>query len=101
MNIVPIVMEPDDETSKVLCGVNYHKYLLDEDDCVTDLSREEIQKSTSDYCVLLPYKDKSDKEFECLYGVVFNDWEVIESLGNNNLPVLCSKEFAVDVKSIL
>ena len=101
MNMVPIVMEPDDETSKVLCGMNYHKYSLDEDDCVTGLSREEIQKSTSDYCVLLPYKDKGDKEFECLYGVVFNDWEVIDSLGNKNLPVLCSKEFAVDVKSML
>ena len=101
MNMVPIVMEPDDETSKVLCGMNYHKYSLDEDDCVTDLSRVEIQKSTSDYCVLLPYKDKRDKEFECLYGVVFNDWEVIDSLGNKNLPVLCSKEFAVDVKSML
>ena len=42
MNMVPIVMECDDETSKVLCGMNYHKYLLDEDDCVTDLSSEVI-----------------------------------------------------------
>ena len=65
------------------------------------MSREEIQKSTSDYCVLLPYKDKRDKEFECLYGVVFNDWDVIDSLGDKNLLVLCSKEFAVDVKSTL
>ena len=101
MNMVPIVMEQDDETSKVLYGMNYHKYSLDDDDCVTDLSHEEIQKSTSDYCVLLPYKDKRDKEFECLYGVVFNDWDVIDSLGNNNLPVLCPEEFAVDVKSTM
>ena len=42
MNMVPIVMELDDEASKVLCGMNYHKYSLDEDDCVTALSREEI-----------------------------------------------------------
>ena len=45
MNMVPIVIEPDDETSKVLCGMNYHKYSLDDDDCVTGLSCEEIQKA--------------------------------------------------------
>ena len=74
---LPIVMERDDETSKVLCGMNYHKYSLDEDDPVTGLGREEIQIATMDYCVLRPYKDNSDKAFECLYGVVFSDWDVI------------------------
>ena len=101
MNIVPIVMERDEETSKVLCGMNYHKYLLDEDNCVTGLRREEIEDSTSDYCVLLPYNEKKEKDFEFLYGVVFSDWEIIDGVGNKNLPVLCPKEFAVDVKSMI
>ena len=101
MNIVPIFMERDEETSKVLCGMNYHKYLLDEDNCVTGLRREEIEDSTSDYCVLLPYNEKKEKDFEFLYGVVFSDWEIIDSMGNKNVPVLCPKEFAVDVKSMI
>ena len=91
MNILPIVMEQDKETSKVLCGMNYHKYLLDEDNCVTGLSREEIQDSTSDYCVLLPYNEKKEKDFEFLYGVVFSDWEIIDGLGNKKLTGIVSK----------
>ena len=101
INMVPFAMERDDKTSKVLCGMNYHKYSLYEDDCANDLSCEEIKKSVLDYCILLPYKDKKDKEFECLYGVVFKDWDVIDSLGNKTLPILSSKEFAVGVTSTL
>ena len=99
MNIVPIVMEREDETSKVLCGMSYHKYSLDEDNCVTGLSRQDLKNGTSDYCVLLPYKEQS-KEFELLYGIVFSDWDIIDSMGDKNLPVLCPKEFSVDVKSM-
>lgn len=56
LSIVPIAMEREEETSKVLCGMNYHKYSLDEDNCVDGMSREDLKNGTSDYCVLLPYK---------------------------------------------
>ena len=51
--------------------------------------------------MLLPYNKKKEKDFEFLYGEVFSDWEIIDSMGNKNLPVLCPKEFAVDVKSMI
>ena len=100
LSIVPIAMEREEETSKVLCGMNYHKYSLDEDNCVHGMSREDLKNGTSDYCVLLPYKENK-KDFESLYGVVFSDWETIDSMGNKNLPVLCPREFVEDVKSML
>ena len=99
LTIVPIVMDREEETSKVLCGMNYHKYSLDEDNCVGGLSRQDLKNGTSDYCVLLPYKENK-KDFELLYGIVFSDWETIDSMGNKNLPVLCETEFAEDVKSM-
>ena len=74
INIESIVTEQDNKTSKVMYGMIYHNYLLDEDNCVTGLRREEIQDSTSDYCVLLPYNEKKEKYLEFLYGVVFSDW---------------------------
>ena len=41
MNIVSIVMERDEETSKVLCGINYHKYFLAEGDIEEDKGQKE------------------------------------------------------------
>ena len=49
--------------------------------------------------MLLPYKENK-KGFDFLYGIVFSDWETIDSMGHKNLPVLCETEFAEDMKSI-
>ena len=67
-------------TGKVLCGMSYHKYsggTSPDDDC----SREDIKDAAAGYCVLLPYREKSKTKFECLYGAVFSNWDVIDSSG--------------------
>ena len=46
-------------------------------ECVTDLTRQELDVLTSDYCLLFPYRE-STKPFESLYGVVFSDWDFID-----------------------
>ena len=100
INIVPIIIDQSEKTSKLLCGMSYHRYSLAENECVLGLSCEELAGHASDYCLLLPYRDNSKDEFECLYGIVFSDWEVIDDKGNKKLPVLCTAEFAVDAMSL-
>ena len=61
LTIVPIVMDREEETSKVLCGVNYHSDSLEKDNCVGGLSQRDTKNGTPDYCVLLPYtENKTD-----------------------------------------
>ena len=79
--------------------MSYHKYSGGKSD-LGNLSREEIEDAAAGYCVLLPYREKSKTKFECLYGAVFSNWNVIDSSGEKNLPVLCPREFAINAKSL-
>ena len=100
ISIVPVISDMSQE-SKLLCGLSYHGYRLgEEDDCIYDLTREELGELISDYCLLLPYRDESKKDFEKLYGIVFSDWDVIDMHGQKNLPQLCSQEFALDAMAL-
>ena len=76
--------------------MSYHRYSLAEKECVLGLTCEELASHASAHCLLLPYMDNSIDEFQCLYGIIFSDWEVIDDRGNKNLPSLCPMEFSVD-----
>ncbi len=96
ISIVPVIRDMS-QGSKLLCGLSYHGHRLgDVDECICDLSRDDLQELISDYCLLLPYRDESKKDFEKLYAVVFSDWDIIDMHGKKNLPQLCSQEFALD-----
>jgi len=95
VNIVPIVIYREDETSNLLCGMSYHKYTLAETKCLLGLSREDLDDHTSEYRLLLLYRDNSKDEFGSLYEIVFDDWKVIDNMGG-----LCPIEFAVDAMSL-
>ena len=78
--MMALEMKRTDGTGKVLCGMSYHKY-SGATSYLGSLSREEIEDAAAGYCVLLPYREKSKTKFECLYGAVFSDWDVIDSSG--------------------
>ena len=99
--MVPIIIDKAETTSMLLFGMTYHQYLLAEDERIFGLSREEVEELTPDYCLLLPYCDKSEEGFERLYGIVFSDWESIDGNGRKKLPELCAKEFVVDTISLI
>ena len=100
MNIIPIIRDRGEENNKLLCGMSYQKYRLgDDEDCVRDLTRQELEVLVSDYCVLLPYRENK-KSFQRLYGIVFSDWDVIDRNGKKGLPELCPSEFSVDAMSL-
>ena len=100
INLVPIIIDRSEETSRLLCGMSYHKHVLAEKECEIGLTREEVESHASAYCLLLPYRDNSEREFHSLYGIIFSDWEVIDDRGNKHLPVLCSVAFGVDSMSL-
>ena len=59
--MVPIIIDKAKTTGMLLCGMTYHQYLLAEDESILGLSREEVAELSSDYCLLLPYCDKSEE----------------------------------------
>ena len=100
ISIVPVIIDKSQQ-SKLLCGLSYHGYRLGEDDdCISDLTRDELGEIVSDYCLLLPYSDDSETVFEKFYGIVFSDWDVIDVNGQKNLPELCPQEFALDAMTL-
>ena len=58
-----------------------HKYTLVETKCLLELSCKDLYDHTSECFLLLLYRDSSEDEFGSLYGIVFNDWEVIDNMG--------------------
>jgi len=101
ISIVPLRLEGASEgSSRLLCGFSYHKYILERDEVIDDLTRQELDEIIADHCVLLPYNDLKNDSFDCLYGVVFSDWEVLNMQGVKCLPVLCRTEFSVDAMTV-
>ena len=49
---------------------------------------------------MLPYKDQKDEGARDLYAVIFDDLDVIDDFGQNNLPSLCTKKFGMDTKQV-
>ena len=63
INLVPIIIDRSEETSRLLCGMSYHKHVLAERECEIGFTREEVESHASAYCLLLPYRDNSEREF--------------------------------------
>ena len=100
ISIVPVIIDMSQQ-SKLLCGLSYHGYRLGEDDdCIMDLTKDELGELVSEYCLLVPYRNDSETVFESCYGIVFSDWDVIDVNGQKNLPGLCPQEFAVDAMTL-
>ena len=93
ISIVPLIVDNHDDESKTLCGLTYHKHVLEENATVHGLHTHELKKRTCDYCLLLPHRENLESEFQHLHGVIFSDWDVIDANGNKNIPILCSREF--------
>ena len=49
---------------------------------------------------MLQYQDQKDEGAKYLYAVVFDDRDVIDEFGQNNLPTLCPKELSMNAKQI-
>ena len=93
-SIVPVIVANNqDDQCKTVCGLTYHKHVLEENATIHGLNTQELRKRTSDYCLLLPHRENLESEFQHLHGVIFSDWDVIDANGNKNLPILCSREF--------
>ena len=92
-SIVPVIVANQDDQCKTVCGLTYHKHVLEENATIHGLNTHELRKRTSDYCLLLPHRENLESEFQHLHGVIFSDWDVIDANGNKNLPILCSREF--------
>ncbi len=97
VSIVPMRRKHDVE-SETLIGHTYHKYELQRDMVMGDMSTDELRGHASDYCIMLPLVVKENEIFGDKYSVVFDDWDVIDQYGDKNLPTLCQKEFSKDVK---
>ena len=44
------------------------------------------------HCLFLPLRRK-DKAFSKRYGIIFDDWDVMEEMGSKELPDICKKLF--------
>ena len=44
------------------------------------------------HCLFLPLRRK-DKAFSKRYGIIFDDWDVMEEMGSKVLPNICKKLF--------
>ena len=81
ISIVPVIIDMSQQ-SKLLGGLFYHGYRLGEDDnCIMDLTKDELGELVSEYCLLLPYRNNSETVFERCYGIVFSDWDIIDVNG--------------------
>ena len=97
VSIVPLERNNNDGAQgEQLIGLSYQEYTMCEEDIMFGLSRADLLKDTSSYCVMLPYKKESEAVFSRLYGVVFSDWDNLDKYGLKNLPTLCQREFGVN-----
>ena len=94
-----MVMKRNKANGKVMCGMSYHQYSREKEADVHRLTRGEIKDAAGGYCVLVSYRATGTDKFECQYGTVFSDWDVIDSSEKNSL-VLCPVEFSMNAKSL-
>ena len=94
-----MAMKRNKANGKLMCGMSYHQYSREKEDNVCGCTRDQIEDAAGRYCVLVPYRATGTNKFECQYGAVFSDWDVIESSGKNS-PVLCPVEFFMNAKSL-
>ena len=56
-------------------GLNYATFDLSlENDCMTNVALEQIEKKTKAHCLLLPYKFPN-KSFDKQFAIVYDDWD--------------------------
>lgn len=63
IHIVPVLVADEDNICMTSCGLSYHTHVLKEDEIIHGLSANDLRKHTSNCCLLLPYKEKSESEF--------------------------------------
>ena len=100
VSIVPMINVGEIDEQKHLLGFAYYGYALHKEVTIHDLTKSELKDHISDYCLMLQYQDQEDEGAKDLYSVVFDDWDVIDEFGQNNLPTLCPKEFSIDAKQV-
>ena len=100
MGSVPLINMGKCEERNQLLRLSHHRYTLQKEVTIHNLTKEELEDHISDYCLMLQYQDQKDKGAKDLYAVFFDDWDVIDEFGQNNLPTLCPKEFSMDAKQV-
>lgn len=67
MSIVPLIFEYSDKNKKLLCGMSYHEYrVADDEECVMNLARQELDVLTLDYCSHLLYRERKNHLRACM-----------------------------------
>lgn len=66
LNMMVFVRKRNEATGKVLCGMSYQQYSLEEKNDLGNLSREDAKDAAAGYCVLLLYREKENREVGCL-----------------------------------
>ena len=75
-----MTMKRNKANGKLMCGMSYHQCSRGKEADVCRCTRDQIEDAAGGYCVLVPYRAIRTNKFECQYGVVFIDWDVIDSL---------------------
>ena len=75
-----MAMKRNKSNDKFMCGMTYHQYSREKEAGVHGGTGDQIEDAAGGYCVFVPYRATRTKKFECQYGVVFIDWDVIDSL---------------------
>ena len=94
-----MAMKRNKTNGKLMCRMSYHQYSREKEADVCGCTRYQIEDAAGGYCVLVSYRATGTDKFECQYGTVFSDWDVIDSSEKNSL-VLCPVEFSMNAKSL-
>ena len=97
VSIVPLQLNYDEDT-ETLIGLSYHTYELQKGSVIQDMTTEELEIHTSQYCVMLPFVRDKKENFVNQYAAIFDDWDIIDGFGEKRLPTLCNVEFGSDAK---
>ena len=75
------------------CGLVYRKCIMGEGEMTLKFS--DLRETVKSCCLLLPFHE-TNHVFDGLFGVVFDDWDVINFLGDKGLPGICAWLFRID-----